>query len=175
MTTNPPAGPAFSIQSTATTFFTLSTFSGKYLYPNSVNRNALDITFSESISSISVIFATIDTLDPEVPSILELTASLNSVPVGAPSTQHSTFLPGETYPQATLSFDGNGEVFNSVRLIVPFQPIGATTFMIDDVTVMTAGSSAVPEPQTAALSGIAVVGLLALSRRSRGWQRSLLG
>ena len=55
-----PSGPAFSVQSDATTHWNLSQFSGNYLNANNLNRNVLSINFSQQLTAISLIFATAD-------------------------------------------------------------------------------------------------------------------
>src|SRR5512135_1087524 len=53
-----PAAQAFSVQTDASTNFKLSKFSGHYLYDNTLNGNALDIKFSQPVTSITLAFAT---------------------------------------------------------------------------------------------------------------------
>ncbi len=70
-----PSGAAFSLQSDGTTFFRLSQFSRKYLYPKNQNRNVLAVSFSQALSAISLAFATVEYQDnAERPSVIHLTA-----------------------------------------------------------------------------------------------------
>jgi hypothetical protein len=163
-----PAGPAFSVQDANSTTLVLSTFSGSYLYPNTAVRNALDISLNRSLLELTLRFATVDSFDPEIPSNIELTAFLNSVAVGSPLTTHGSFIVGDTYPQGTLGFGLGGQPFNSVRLIVPFQATGATTFLVDSITVITNDvAPAIPEPVSLTLFGTGVAVLAILHRRGR--------
>lgn len=128
---------AFSVQDEVSTHFTLSQFSGKFLYPNTMNRTALDIKFSRMLSSITLTFATVDyQYNAEVPANLLLTAYENSTanPEVGSATAHGRYA-GDTYPQAVLTFDAGSKAFNLVRIIVPAQPQGTTTFLLDTITV----------------------------------------
>jgi hypothetical protein len=139
-----PAGPAFSIQNEATTFLPLSLFSGNYLYPNTLERNLLAINFDQAATGISLHFATVDTRDPEIPSFIELTALINNVPIGPPATATSVFIEGDAYPQGMLTYDAGGGSFDSVTLLLPFQATGATTFLIDGISVTTRDVAVIP-------------------------------
>jgi hypothetical protein len=165
-----PSDPAFSVQNHDTTFFTLSQFSGLYLYPNNIYRNALDIKFSQQLSNITLTFATVDYHDnTEVPGNITLTAYLNSTetaPVGS-ATNHGTFA-NDTYPMGILSYYASGQPFDLVEIVVPYQPSGTTSFLLDNITVTTA--DAVPELNTIALLGFGVLSLTLtlLIRKRRG-------
>jgi len=133
-----PSGMAFSVQSNATTSYTLSQFSGNYLWPNSMNRNRLDIKFSEHLSGITLTFATIEYHDPGgTPSSIQLTAYENSTatpPVGS-ATAYGSNIIGDSYPQGALSFT-SAQPFNLVEIVVLNQPQGATEFLADNITVV---------------------------------------
>jgi hypothetical protein len=151
-----PAGAAFSVQSASTTFYTLSLFSGNYLYPNNQNRNALDIVFSQILTGISLTYATVDSpAATDTPGNLQLTAYLDAAVVGSFLTDRPLdyFSPGDTFPMDTLTFAG--DPFNRVTLIVPIQPSGTTDFFVDNINVTLAESppnpAPVPEPGTMAL------------------------
>ena len=104
-----PSGPAFSVQSDASTGFKLSSFSGNYLYDNDNHRNVLDIKFSQPLTSISLNFATADFHQIEVPTTIQLTAYVDSTataPVGS-ATAHGTYGAG-TMPMGTLTFNSGG-------------------------------------------------------------------
>jgi hypothetical protein len=149
-----PQGAVFSIQTDRTTQFTLSRFSGHYLYDNDLNRNFLDIAFSQPLGAIAIVFATADFQQVEVPTTMQLTAYRGATgmqPVGT-ATAHGTY-GGDTMPMGTLSFNSGGQPFDVVELVLPFQPQGATDFLVDNITVTTIDiatgtptSTAVPTP-----------------------------
>lgn len=163
-----PSANAFSIQNAGSTFFTLSLFSGNYLYPNTQNRNTLDILFSQLLTDISLTFATVDNHDnTEVPGNLLLTAYANSIatpPVGS-ATTHGLFST-DTFPMGILAF-GSGTPFNLVRIVVPFQTSGTAEFLADNIVVTPAdaGPAPIPEPGVLALMGAGL--LVSLARRGR--------
>jgi hypothetical protein len=144
-----PQGSVFSTQTDGSTQFHLSQFSGRYIYPNNIYRNALDITFDRQLTSITLVFATVDYQDnAEVPGNLQLTAydTAGGTTVGT-SSAHGTYL-GDTYPMGILTFTPTGPTFNKVSLIVPYQPQGTTEFFVDNIAVETAvvpGAGAVPD------------------------------
>ena len=130
-----PQGPAFSIQSDASTQWRMAWFSGKYVCDNNLNRNAIDILFSHELSGIYLTFATADNNQAEVPTTLQLTAYENSTaspPVGT-ATAHGAYI-GSTFPMGTLSFNSPAP-FNMVELVLPYQPLGSTDFFLDDIMV----------------------------------------
>lgn len=137
-----PSGAAFSVQSDASTGFALSLFSGNYLYDNDSNRNVLDMKFSRQLTSISLNFATADFHQIEVPTAIQLTAYVDStatVPVGS-ATAHGTY-GADTMPMGTLTFTAGGKPFNVVEIAIPFQPLGAAIFLVDNVRVTTVPAS----------------------------------
>ncbi len=152
-----PSDPAaFSIQNHDTTLFTLSQFSGNYLYDNTPFKAALHIKFSQQLTSLTLTFATIDYHDPGAggnPSDIKLTAYMNSTtgaPVGSVTT-HGT-VSTDSYPQGTLSFSAAGQLFNLVVIELPYLPQGATDFLVDNVTV-TATLDTTPPVTAVSLSG----------------------
>ncbi len=132
-----PSGAAFSIQSDSTTGWKMSQFSGKYIYDNNLNKNALDIKFSQSVTSVTFTFATADFQQVEVPTTVQLTAyvdSTSSTAVGT-ATAHGTYGP-DTMPMGKLTFTAGGAPFNLVEIgIQAGQPSGASSFFVDNVTV----------------------------------------
>jgi uncharacterized protein (TIGR03437 family) len=131
-----PSGSAFSVQTDSTTTFRLSKFSGNYLYDNNNNRNALDIKFSQPVTSITLAFATADFQQVEVPTTIQVTAYVDStatVAVGS-NTAHGIYA-SDTLPMGTLSFNAGGKTFNLVEISIPFQPLGASAFLVDNITV----------------------------------------
>ncbi len=138
-----PSDPAaFSVQSSDTTFFRLSEFSGNYLYPNKPFRTYLDIRFSQPLNNITMTFATIEYHGPgnvETPSNVKLTAYMNSTnttAIGSVIT-HGTFS-SDSYPQGILIFNSDGQPFDLVRIEVLYQPSGASAFLVDNIVVSTA-------------------------------------
>ncbi len=136
-------GPAFSIQTNASTGWRMSMFSGKYLYDNNLDRSVLTIEFSRTLTAITLTFATAD-FEIEVPSNLQLTAYLDSrqsPPVGS-ATAHGSYI-GDTMPMGALSYDSGGRPFNLVEITVPFQTGGATTFFLDNIAAKPAEAAPV--------------------------------
>jgi hypothetical protein len=140
-----PSDPAaFSIQSYSTTFFTLSQFSGKYIYSNNSSRDILDIKFNAELFSINFTFATIELQGGliEQPSNILLTAYENTMLVG--STTAGGVFSNDSYPQGTLSYS-SGQTINWVRISVPAQASGTTNFLVDNI-VITFISESSPSP-----------------------------
>lgn len=139
-----PADPAaFSIQNHDTTFFTLSQFSGSYLYQNNPSRTYLHIRFSQRITSITLTFATVDyhgVGEVDEPTAIKLTAYMDSTGASAMGSAmaRGVFPEGYTYPQGTLSFDSGGNPFNLAVVELLYQPRGGTSFLIDNIEVTTA-------------------------------------
>ncbi len=135
--TSPQDPSAFSVQSQATTLFTLSSFSGNYLVDNGPQRNTLYIFLNKPIVNITLTFATIDYHDPGTggtPSTISLTAYAGT-PSGTPvgnSTAHGVFT-NSSYPQGTLSLTSFSNPFNVVAIVIPYQPQGAVDFLVDNI------------------------------------------
>jgi uncharacterized protein (TIGR03437 family) len=49
-------------------------------------------------------------------------------------TAHGTYA-SDTLPMGTLSFSAGGKNFNLVEISIPFQPLGASAFLVDNITV----------------------------------------
>ncbi len=129
-----PQGSVYSVQSAATTFYTLTQMPGNYLMSNDKKYNSLDVLFSKPLSSITVTFATVDyqvVTDP--PSDILMTAYQDSAanpPVGS-ATGHGSYI-GDTYPEGTLTLT-SPSAFNLVRITVPVQPSATTMFLLDNL------------------------------------------
>ena len=167
--------PAFSVQTYGTTFIPASWFSGNFLYPNNQNRNVLQISFDQLLASLTLTFATIEYHDPGAggtPSSLQMTAyrdSSGSPAIGSVSG-YGTMIPGDYYPQGTLTFDSGGQPFNLIELAVPFVQNGATDFMLDGIIVnpLKQQATSVPEPAHLFPAAIALLALGGFSfRRTR--------
>jgi uncharacterized protein (TIGR03437 family) len=130
-----PSGPAFSIQTDASTGWHLSQFSGHYLYANNQNGNKLQIQFNRPMTAITLTFATADFQQVEVPTTLQLVAYLGStatMQVGA-ANAHGTYAQ-DTMPMGTLTFNSTGGPFDLVEIAIgPGQPRGAAAFFVDNV------------------------------------------
>jgi hypothetical protein len=144
-----PSHPAFSVQNlnslaAISTVINSNKFSGLFLWPSTINRDRLDINFSQSITSISFVFKTAELHDPGpggTGSPIRLTAYMNSVSttVGSPVTVNGIETPFDTYPEGILTFNSGGQPFNLVEIDLPYiSAEGATGFIIDNITVITA-------------------------------------
>ncbi len=166
-----PNGSVFSIQSDASTGWHMSQFSGHYLYDNNLNLNPLDIKFSQSVTSITLTFATADFQQVEVPTTIQLTAyvdSTSSPPVGA-ATAHGTY-GSDTMPMGTLTFSA-GAPFNLVEITIPTQPLAASDYFVDNIIVTLAPpQTQTYMDQTAYLSAIS--GLVGSSVVSEGFENA---
>jgi hypothetical protein len=139
-----PTDPAFSIQTDTSTGWHMSQFSGRYLYDNNLNPNVLNIKFSRPVTAITFTFATADFQQVEVPTTIQVTAYMDSKttpPVGSASG-HGTYAT-DTMPMGTLTLNTGTQAFNLVQIAIPPQPLGATDFFVDNITV-TLGPPATP-------------------------------
>ncbi len=138
-----PSDPSrFSIQSLNTKPLELSNFSGKYLFDNNVSRDILDVRFSQNIIAVNLAFATLERKNQtSLPSDILLTAFEDTVLVGSNKTS-GTFS-SDSYPAGILSF-GSGQPFNWIRISIPSQTTGTTDFLIDNIIIVTIGSSKTP-------------------------------
>ncbi len=147
--TDSPSKPSFSVQNinslaALSTVINSANFSGLFLWPSTINRDHLDITFSQSITSISFNFKTAELHDPGpggTGSPIRLTAYMNSLStqIGAPVTVNGIETPYDNYPEGTLKFNSNGQPFNLVEIDLPFiSAEGASGFIIDNIVVTTA-------------------------------------
>lgn len=158
-------GGGYSVQNAGTTFWILSQFSGNYLVPNSLNPGGLNIHFSQPIYSIAFTFATADFNQNEIPTTIQLDLYFNSALVR--STQaHGTY-GSDTMPMGMLAFDTGGIAANWVDIWIPWQPLGSTDVMVDNIVVTTRDIAA-PEPASFALLGGGVLSLAMFIRRRLG-------
>jgi hypothetical protein len=152
-----PQGGAFSIQTDLSTGYSLPQFSGHYLYPNNAaSRSALDIRFSQSLTSISLTYATAEnTAAGEPTTQILLTAYMDSTgtpPVG--SATHQPAWGSDTFPMGTLAFSSSVP-FNLVEIRVPSpsSPGSATDFFVDNIRVT---PTPIPEMNGGVLLGVAL-------------------
>jgi hypothetical protein len=162
------SSPAFSIQHQNTTFYSLSTFQGKYLCDSRPNRDTLQVAFSSPIDSVSVDFATMDLQDNrERPSDIVLEAYWNTTDNLVGTATSAGRYTTDTFPQGTLQFESLNSPFNLIRIHVPWQQVVTTPdFMVDNIRV---NVSSVPEPTGVLLLGAGLLGGLPwlLLRRGR--------
>lgn len=158
-------GQGFSIQPAATMGFTPAGFSGNCIYPSSVFASDLDISFSESLSRLSILCAPQE-LACDSSARMRVTAFMDGTQVG---TATMTADPPGTWPSATLAISVP-EGFN--RVVVHYDappPTGGDwgpIFMADNLAV-----SVVPEPGTVALLGLGIVGAYMRFNRSKRRER----
>jgi uncharacterized protein (TIGR03437 family) len=134
-----PSGPVFSIQSNATTGWTMSKFSGNYLYDNNNNVNVVDIKFNQPVISVTLAFATADFQQVEVPTTIQLAAYVDSTatPAVGLATAHGIYA-SDFLPMGILSVNAGGKPFNLVEISIPLQPRGAAAFFVDSIAVVPA-------------------------------------
>ena len=140
-----PSKPAFSVQSRGSlgsiaSVINSTLFLGNFLWPNTVNQDKLDIKFSRSITSITMVFKTVEYNDPGVGgtgSTIRLTAYLDSTSnvVGSPTTKNGIETAMDIYPEGILAFNSGGQPFNLVRIDLPPSAQGASGFIIDSIEV----------------------------------------
>jgi hypothetical protein len=148
-----PSNPAFSVQNLASlasssVVINSTYFSGLFLWPNTVSRDTLVINFSQSITNITLNFKTAELHDPGpggTGSPIRLTAYANSTvnQVGLPVTVYGNETLFDTYPEGVLAFNST-QPFNIVKIDLPFIAVGASGFIIDNVTVTTS-TDVIPE------------------------------
>jgi hypothetical protein len=126
----------FSVQSDATTQYRMSQFSANYLWPNSVYNPALEIQFSQPLTSITFTFATADFQQVEIPTTVQLTAYLDATGTVGSATAHGTYA-SDTMPMGTLAFNSDAS-FNLVRIEIPYAPMAASDFLVDNIAVRVA-------------------------------------
>lgn len=128
------AGPAFAIQTDATTGYRLSKFAGNYLYPVAPGA-PLQIQLNRPVVSATLSFATLDFQPIVTPSIVRLTAyqnSTNAAPVSSVSAQ-GFFNGADPMPIGVMTLNAT-QPFNLLTLEVPG---GLTGFAVDSISVST--------------------------------------
>jgi hypothetical protein len=159
-------GGGYSVQNHDTTFWNLHLFYGNYLMPNGLNPGALDIRFNQSLYSIGFDFATADFNQNEVPTTIQMDAYFNSTLVGSTQAHGAYGYPGDTMPMGSLLFDSGGKAFNSIEIWIPYQPLGTSDFLVDNIKVNTrGGGGTTPEPGALALLGTGVLAAVPSIRR----------
>jgi hypothetical protein len=146
------ASGVISLQNSNTTFLILQLLPGNYLMADAPS-DVLDIRFSEQFTNISFAFALLEATPVEPPSVITLTAYLDSVanpPVGTTnvSGQYLPLLGGqpsqtEGKPSGTLMFNSVGNPFNLVRLTLP-TGTQANGFLVDSITAEMTNHPPVP-------------------------------
>ncbi len=148
------AGSVFSLESDGSTFFHLSRFSGKYLYPNNQDRNVLSVAFSQPLTGISIVFATVEYQDNAgAPSLLQLAALSGRAVVGTASANGACL--GDPFPMGTVTFTSTAQTFDQVDRVVPCTSVGTTVFLADNLIVQTpAAGTAGSVPDGAFVPGV---------------------
>ena len=146
-----------------------SGFTGNWIYPSSVSPADLLISFSQTITDFSVLFATWD-LTYDTTATMQVTAYQGTTLIGSNTAQGD---PGLPYPVGTLTFSAAQGFDNVVLhwLSPPSPPENyAPVFFADDVKVTTL--AAVPEPTSLMLLGLAAIGMIAGARLHRRLARA---
>ena len=136
-----PTPSGFSVQNSQTALYKLSQFQGNFLADNNPSRDTLEIKFSQTITRITFVFATVEAegLPGDQPSLIYLNAYLGTSSVASTSARGTWPTGGDYYPQGTLTYDSGGQPFDTVRIDIPYQgPTEAVDFMIDTIIVRTA-------------------------------------
>ena len=133
--------PAFWVGSDADIGWVLSKFSSNYL-ASGVSMSPLDIQFSQPVTEITLTFATLDFEDLLESTTIELDvyASSTATPPLGVTTAQGTYTTGDLMPMGTLAFSSTTP-FQVVRILLPSTPEGAMDFVVDNITVQTAGGS----------------------------------
>ena len=140
--TTPNANPP-TVENAASTGYTLSKFSGKYLAPSNDSGTIVEVAFDMQLTGVELTIATLEALNVDVPSDVQLTAYDNSsgqsVLVGT-AIAHGTVTAGDSLPSGTLTFNSANGPFDTIRIELPSLPSGAQKFLIDDIIVSPGGN-----------------------------------
>jgi hypothetical protein len=149
-------GQGFSIQNDKSTIQP-SGFSGNWIYPDSVFMADLLISFSQTITDFSIMFATWD-LTYDTTATMQVKAYAGATLIGSNTAQGD---PGLTYPVGTLTFS-TAQGFDNVILhwlLPPSPPENfSPVFLADNMIVTPAAASTVPEPSSIVLLGAGALG-----------------
>jgi hypothetical protein len=150
-------GQGFSVQEANVLGFTPVGFSGRVLYPNSINAADLLIGFTQPLSQFSILYAP-EEYATDSSARMRVTAYLGDAFVG---TSTKTAEPG-TWPSATLAI---GPIQNFDRVVIHYDaspPTGGDygpIFMADNMNV-----TPVPEPASYTMVSVGL-GLVSLAAR----------
>jgi hypothetical protein len=137
-----PVVDTFKITTEAASGRILSKFSGNYLEPTA-DAGTLTIQLDQSVTGISIDFATVEPVNVPVASNIQITAIDNSsgapVQVGT-GIAHGTVTVGDTLPVGTINFNSDSP-FDQITLQLPDAPVGAVRFLVDNITVSPAAST----------------------------------
>jgi len=126
-------GQGFSVQPANTMGFTPVGFSGNCIYPNSVFAADLQVAFSQTVNSFSILYAPQE-LACDSSATMKVTAYLNGVAVGSATTNAQ---PG-TWPSETLAIT-NAQGFDSVVVHYQAPPVTGgdygPIFMADNMVI----------------------------------------
>ncbi len=157
-------GQGFSVQQANTMGFTPVGFSGNCLYPGSVFASDLRVTFSQPLTSFSILYAPQE-LACDSSATMKVSAYTNGTFVGSNTAVAD---PPGTWPTAILAYNSGptGSTFNEV--VVHYQsppPTGGDwgpIFMADNMTV-----TPVPEPGIVLTVTVGSLGFLQRIRRRK--------
>ena len=127
------SGGGYSVQTDGTTGWHMSQFSGNYLMPNGLDPGRLDISLNQSVTTITFTFATADFNQVETPTTIQMDAYLDATLVGSQQA-HGTY-GSDTMPMGTLSYDSGGKAFNRIEIWIPYQPLGSTDVLVDNIAL----------------------------------------
>lgn len=153
-------GQGFSIQPANTLGFTPSGFSGNCLYPNSVFASDLQISFSQSLTALAILYAP-EEYACDSSATLRVTAFMDSTEVG---TATMVADPPGTWPSATLSINPAAPFNNVVIHYDSAPPTGGDwgpIFMADNLSI----TAAVPEPSSLTVLTLGAIMIAILRRR----------
>lgn len=147
-----PVAEAYQITTESASGRVLSKFSGHYLEPLADNA-VLVIQLNQSVTGVSLDFATVEALTVDVASNLQITAydTSSGVPVSVGSgIAHGTVSVGDTLPVGTLNFNSAAGSFDQIVLQLPDAPVGSLRFLVDNIkvspTASTGGSMQLANP-----------------------------
>ncbi len=131
--------------------------------PNSINLSDLLVSFSQSLTSFSILVAPQD-LNTDTSATLMVSAFFNSTLIGT-----ATGAPPASgvWPSATLAF-ASAQPFNNVVVHYALPPPGGGDFgtiFVADNMIVTAAASPASEPGTLVLAALALAGLAVVGLR----------
>ena len=153
----------YSVQAANVLGFTPVGFAGNCIYPNTINKSDLLVSFDTQLTSISIMYAP-EEYATDSSCTMRITAYLGLTEIGSNTT---TIDPPGTWPTGTLSYSSS-QPFDNVVIHYDQPPVTGgdygPIFMADNLV-----ATPVPEPQNAAalMLGIAAAAGLAI-RRSNG-------
>ena len=140
--TSPNAAPP-TIETEASTGYTLSKFTAHFLAPSATAGTVIEIHFDFPVSGVAFNFATVENPNVAVGSNIFVTATDHSsgqpVTVGT-ALSHGSTTPGDSLPSGTCTLN-SAVAFDTVRIELATFPDGAQKFLIDNLIAAPAGST----------------------------------